>query len=364
MTTTRRNLIRSGATLASAVALAGTSAFLSAQGASAAKIKIGVVGTAHSHAAGKVAALRKMPDLFEVIGVVEPEGPLQRLAAAQAEYQGLKFLTEEQLLNVPGLAAVLVETRVRDLVPTATRIATAGVHIHLEKPGGPSLPAFNRLLDRVAEKKRALQMGYMLRRNPAFEFCFRAVKAGWLGEVFEIQGVMGKTADDAERKATAEFSGGMMFELACHLIDAVVSICGKPSDVHSYLRRSRPGTDDLADNTLAVLEYPKVLATVRSAGIDGAGGSRRSFTICGDQGAATILPLEAPRLTLTLAKPAGDFRKGAQPIELRKSPGRFDDQLADFAAIILGEKDLDYTPDHDRAVLETVLRASGMSATD
>ena len=260
---------------------------------------------------------------------------------------------------MPGLQAVLVETRVRDLVPTATRIAAAGVHIHLEKPGGPSLPAFNRLLDRVAEKKRLLQVGYMLRRNPAFEFCFRAVKEGWLGEVFEIQGVMGKTADEAERKATAEFSGGMRFELACHLIDAVVRISGKPGDVHSYLRRSRP--DGLADNTLAVLEYPGVLATVRSAAIDGAGGSRRSFTVCGNQGVLTILPLESPKLTLTLARPAGEFRKGNnQPVELRKSPGRYDDLLADFARMVRGEKEGEYTADHDRAVLETVLGASGM----
>lgn len=321
-------------------------------------MKVGVVGTAHSHAAGKVAVLRKMRDLFEVVGIVEPDEPLRKLAAGQAEYQGLAFLTEQQLLNESGLQAVLVETRVRDLVPAATRIAAAGVHIHLEKPGGPSLPAFNRLLDLQAEKKRLLQVGYMLRRNPAFEFCFRAVKEGWLGEVFEIQGVMGKTADDAERKATAEFSGGMMFELACHLIDAVVRISGKPRDVHSYLRRSRP--DGLADNTLAVLEYPQVLATVRSAAIDSGGGSRRCFTVCGDQGVVTILPLEAPKLTLTLARAAGEFRKGSQPVELRKSPGRYDDLLADFARMVRGEKEVDYTPDHDRAVLETVLRASGM----
>jgi hypothetical protein len=45
---------------------------------------------------------------------------------------------------------------------------------------------------------------------------------------------------------------------------------------------------------------------------------------------------------------------------LRNSPGRYDDLLADFARMVRGEKEVDYRPDHDRAVLETILRASGM----
>ena len=41
-------------------------------------------------------------------------------------------------------------------------------------------------------------------------------------------------------------------------------------------------------------------------------------------------------------------------------PGRYDDQLADFARIIRGEMALDYGPEHDLAVHETLLKASGM----
>ena len=84
------------------------------------------------------------------------------------------------------------------------------------------------------------------------------------------------------------------------------------------------------------------------------------FSICGDRGALTILPLEVPKLTLTLAKSQGTYRKGAQPIELRKMPGRYDDQLLHFAKMIRGEIEVDVKPEQDLAVLETVLRASGM----
>ena len=205
-------------------------------------------------------------------------------------------------------------------------------------------------------------MGYMFRRNPAFEFCFRAVREGWLGEVYEINAVMGKVAGTGERNDMAQFSGGTMFELGCHLIDAMVTLLGKPQQVHSFLRQTHPKPDKLTDNSLAVCEYANATATIRSDANDVEGNSRRSFTICGDRGTASILPLEPPQLSLTLAQSQGDYVKGRQTIALPRMPGRFDDHLSDFARIILGKKEPDYTAEHDLAVLETVLRASGMPA--
>jgi predicted dehydrogenase len=192
------------------------------------------------------------------------------------------------------------------------------------------------------------------------EFCSRAVREGLLGNIFELHGIMGKVVDPAERKTIAASSGGVMFELGCHLIDAMVGLLGKPQAVESHLRTLNRGQDSLADNALAVFEYPQALATIRSCAMDVEGFSRRTLVVCGDQGAITILPLESGKLTLALARAKESFKKGSQPIELRKSPGRYDDQLADFAGMIRGEKEVDVTPEHDLAVLETVLRASGM----
>ena len=64
-------------------------------------------------------------------------------------------MTEEQLLNVPGLAAVMVDTRVRDLLPTAQRCIDAGKHIGLDKPAGDSLPKYTKLLDSAAKHAKA-----------------------------------------------------------------------------------------------------------------------------------------------------------------------------------------------------------------
>src|SRR5262245_17322434 len=78
------------------------------------RLKVGQIGVGHAHAA-KLGVYRRSPD-YEVVGLVEPDAALRQRAEGQAAFRGLPWMTREQLLNVPGLQAVLVETRVRDLL--------------------------------------------------------------------------------------------------------------------------------------------------------------------------------------------------------------------------------------------------------
>ena len=57
--------------------------------------------------------------------------------------------------------------------------------------------------------------------------CIRdRVKEGWLGEIMEVDAMMGKMASSSLRKELARYEGGGMLELACHLIDSVVFVLG------------------------------------------------------------------------------------------------------------------------------------------
>ena len=351
---TRRKLLHNGA----AAAMAGMLWQRGLAGAAAGPIKVGMIGTAHSHAAGKWEAIRKMPEVFEVVGVVEADEQRRKSAQGRREYADVKWMSEQELLDTRGLEAVLVETAVREQGPTGLRVAKAGLHLHLEKPGSARASEFIDLVGQMQRSGKVLQLGYMFRGNAAFEVCFKAVREGWLGEVFEVSGVIGKVVGKKEREETAEFAGGMMFELGCHLIDAVVAVLGKPQAVHAHLRRTRPDQDSLADNTMALLEYPKAIASVRCAALDVEGSARRQFVVCGDKGTATILPLEPPRMTLTLTEDRGEYKRGTQPVKLREMAGRYGDQLKDFAKIVRGEKKSEFGYGHELAVHETVLRAS------
>lgn len=322
-----------------------------------AKIKYGQIGVGHAHAS-KISVYRQSSE-YDVVGVVEPDPQLRQRASSSDAYRDLKWMTQEQLLNIPGLQVVGVETRVRDLLDAAEAAIAAGMHIHLDKPAGESLSQFKRILDEAGRKHLAVQMGYMYRYSPAVVLLRDLLRRGWLGEPFEIHTVMSKLVGTSARRALAEYRGGTMFELGCHITDLVLGVLGTPDKVHAYPRHSSRQDDDLVDNMLAVLEYPRATATVRSSVNEVDGGARRHFVVCGSEGTMHIQPLDNPSARLALSKPRGKYGQGYQDVSFPKYT-RYVDDAADLAKIVRQEKDADFSYEHDYNVQKTVLLASGL----
>jgi predicted dehydrogenase len=338
--------------------LMGTSAIAAmpniSKGATTPKIKVGQIGLSHPHAKGKLDAIRKLPDIYELVGVAEPD-PGQRSGIT-----GVNFITEDELLDTRGLQAVAIETRVLDLVPTAAKAIDAGCHIHLDKPAGPSLGDFQALSKAAQSKGLTIQMGYMLRYNPAFQFMFKAAKEGWFGEIMEIDAMMGKKASLGLRKELAGFKGGGFFELACHILDAAIHLLGQPESVTAYnLRTGATSGDTFADNQLAVLAYPRATATLRCNHNDPFGFPRRRFQISGTQGGMEIKPLESGKFTLFLDQERDTHKKGIQEIQF-PSGRSYVPEFEDLAEVIREEKQLEWTPAHDLLTHKTLLEISGM----
>jgi predicted dehydrogenase len=169
---------------------AGVSRLMNAEGTSTApRIKIGQIGTRHTHASGQFEALRQCGD-YEIVGVVEPDEAQRAKMEKSSTYAGVRWMSEEELLNTPGLQAVGVETEVGQLLNQAEKVVNAGLHLQLDKPPGESLPQFKRILDTAAAKKRLVKVGYMFRFNPAFQFSIKAARDGWLGQVFSVHAEM------------------------------------------------------------------------------------------------------------------------------------------------------------------------------
>lgn len=358
---TRRDFTHQTLAATSAIpALAGIGIARDSHAAGDERIKVGQIGTTHAHASGQMATMRKFDKLFDVVGVVEPDEGRHKWVASNKAYRDVPLMSAEQLLNVKGLRCVAIETDIAELVPTAQHCADAGTHVFLDKPAGESLSAFKKLLDTLTAKKRVLQMGYMFRFNPAFELAFQAAREGWFGRIHEIHGVMAKLMSAGGRKSLEHLDGGTMFELSCHLIDPVVHMLGKPARVTPFNRKTRPKQDKLIDNQLAVLEYEHATVSIRSALVEYQGQRRRQFVVAGDKGVLDIKPLEPPRGTLTLDTDRKPYKKGSQDLKLPRPAGRYDGLWLDLAAMIRGEKKQAFTPEHDLAAHETVLRASGL----
>jgi predicted dehydrogenase len=322
------------------------------------KIPYAQIGVGHAHA-DKIAVYRNSED-YEVVGIAEPDPRKKEQAESSKLYKDLSWMSVDELLNMPGLQLVGIETEVGDLLKYAEMAITADKHIHLDKPAGESLPRFKKLLDEAASKHLALQMGYMYRFNPAIVLLRQFLKNGWLGEPFEVHTVMSKLMSEAARKALIQYPGGTMFELGCHLIDLVVGVMGEPEKVIPYSQHSSSIDDGLLDNMLAVFQYPRATATVRSSVNEVDGFARRQFTVCGSEGTFHMQPLDAPNVTATFLKSHGKYPKGKNEIEF----GRYDRYVgdaADLAKVIRNEKAPEFSYDHDYAVQKTILLASGLS---
>ena len=314
------------------------------------KIRIGFLGGAHSHALEKWKTIRAL-DEYELAGLCEESpqvrGPFVKLEA--------KVLSRAELFE--RCEVIAVESAVRDHARDARLALEAGKHVHVEKPPAVTLKECNDLIRLAREKKLLLQTGYMWRFHPGINRAIEAAQRGWLGEVFLVRGTINTLVDAKRRPEWAEFKGGTMFELGCHLIDAVVRTLGKPEKVTPHLQRR--GGDDLADNCVTVFEFAKAQAIIMSATIQPNAFAHRSFEILGTNGTARVQPIEPPTLTIDLAKAAGPYKSGAQQIELPPYR-RYLPEFTELAASIRSGKPLSVSFATELLVQETLLRACEM----
>ncbi|MGI6316613.1 MAG: Gfo/Idh/MocA family protein [Christensenellales bacterium] len=324
------------------------------------KILIGQIGIGHNHAAAKMEAFRSLDTLFEVAGVVAESQEWLKKRGGLPAYRDIPFMTEEALLNMPGLDAVAVETDVWDMLATARRCAVRGLHIHLDKPAGTDLAEYRMLLDSVKTQNLAFQLGYMYRYNPAVRYCIEAVKRGELGEIFSVDAMMSTEHSPEYRTWLNHFPGGTMYIFGCHLIDLILQIQGPPEEVVPFLQRTGFNSVDAYDSTLAVFRYSKGASLVRVSSVEVNGWGRRQLVICGEKGTLEMKPMERPTL-LTRSYAGGDAYNDVREVIMNRNfhdkLGRYDDQLRDFAAFILEKKENPYSPDYEWTLQKILLEA-------
>ncbi len=358
---TRRNLLRTAGTLTATIPFLSDQRRANAdEGPGRARppaIRVGQIGVGHAHAT-KLSVYRDSPD-YEVVGIVEPSAELRQSVSQHPAYRDVQWMNEEQLLNSKDLQVVLVETHVRDSLATAARCIAAGKHVHLDKPAGDSLSAYRELLAQAEQRRLMVQMGYMYRYNPAVLLLREFLNHSWLGEIFEVHTVMSKVVGGEDRTQLAEFTGGMMFELGCHIIDLVVGVLGAPDKVTPYAQHASLRDDRLLDNMLAVFEYPRATATVKTSAMEVEGFSRRHFVVCGTKGTFHIQPLDNPTAQVALSEKRGDYTAAYQELTFPKFV-RYVADAAEMAEIIRGKKETQFNYAHDLAVQTAVLNAAQM----
>jgi len=320
------------------------------------RIKMAQYGIAHAHAAGKAGAMEKNADV-DFCGVFEPN-PGTRAERGSAYKDAHWFDSKEEMLEDDSITAIAVEGEVCHNLAFAREAVEHGKHIWLDKPAGDDMKEFSQILAIARDKKLLVQLGYMFRYNLGFQFIFDRVKDGSLGEIFSVRGRMSTGIPADRRPALAQHQGGIFFELLCHLTDIVVEILGRPNKVTSFLRNDLGITPEFSDNTIAIFEYEKAIASLESVAMEVSAFPARRFEVYGTRGSVIIEPLEPPGVRLCLSEASGDYVEGWQTVDVGEPVGRYDGGLAALVADIKGEKSPDRSLYHELIVQETVLRAS------
>ena len=341
------------------------------------KLRIGHIGTAHDHSSAFFDCIKRHPELFEIVGVVEPDPLLRKRAQTQECFQNVTWMTEEELAQA-GVDAVLIETFELDLIPTAIRWAERGIHLHIDKPAGENLAKFSRLLDIAREKSLVIQMGYMYRYNKAVQYTLELARSGMLGEIYQIEAIMNTCHPAQKREWLSKFQAGSMFYLGCHMIDLIYLFQGMPKNVIPYNRSTGFDQVNCTDFGMALLEYDHGISIAQSTSVEVNGYGRRRLAVYGSKGTVEIRPLECPNgssdfagggydpspVVLSLLSDSQTYRNCQKEILLSPQNGRYDDMMTDFYHYVIGNKKNPYDYNYEYQVHKLVLAACGVEDHD
>ena len=329
------------------------------------KIRIAQIGmNVHSHGLQVFETLKARPDLFDIVGytLVENEReecPEKRLRV----FDGYPELSLEEILNDPTIEAVTVETDEIHLTKYAQLAIDHGKHIHMEKPGSPSLADFERLVESARATERIFHVGYMYRYNPLIAELLRDVREGKLGEIYGVEAQMNCYHPKATREWLATLPGGMMFYLGCHLVDLVLLMQGVPTRILPSNKHTLTDGVDSADHSMAVLEYPHGTSFVKTTAVEWGGFQRRQLVVSGSKGTVELKPLEIVvpgegSLITTEEQRYGTSDTWHTLGEHRSCGpiGRYEEMLSAFAEMVRGERKNPYTYDYELLLFRTLLR--------
>lgn len=325
------------------------------------KLRIGHIGTKHDHSQDKLDCVRKFPDIFEVVGVVE-EDPVQReMIRNNPTYSDYPIMTEEELFEA-GCDCIMVEGFEYDIPYVAKRCVEHGIAVHIDKPAGRDLDVFRDTLKLAKAKHIPVQMAYMYRYNPAVMECMEYIKEGRLGEIHSVTAVMNTGHSKEKREWLGNFDAGNMFFLGCHMVDLIYQLQGVPEKITPYLKSSGFDGVHTLDLGTAIFEYKNGTSIVQANACEVNGYGRRQLVVCGSKGTYEIRPLEKPIGAIyaseDFAEPFED-RHAVRNIATVPTVERYDRMMLDFAAMVRDGKENPYTYEYELQLQKLVLAACG-----
>ncbi len=329
------------------------------------RIKIAFIGFGHDHSKPNVLSFKKHTDLYEVAGYVIPEDDELQTGPEVTEecFGDLKKLTLDEILSDKTVEAVVIETVDKRLTKYALLAAKAGKHIFMDKPGSGSLAEFSELIAEVKKQNLVLETGYMYRYNPFVIKLKEQIKMGELGEILGIEAQMNCIHKPEKRDWLADYPGGMMHFLGCHLIDLIYSIQGEPKNIIPLSRRTGLDGAKGMDFGMAVFEYENCVSFAKTSGVEYGGFDRRNFTVIGSEKTVELCPFEQYDEGLKMFTEKTEYSEWSWQNRGEKERvylDRYDTMTGSLYKHIKGIEPSPFTPDYELEVYKLVLKACGI----
>lgn len=331
------------------------------------KIKVVQIGIGHDHGLLVFKSIMKQTDIFEVVGFAVPpveEVPFADKIEEIKNNYNVPYMSVEEALNVPGIVGAVIETEEVNLTKYAQMAADRGLHIHMDKPGGLDLAAYENLIQTVKDKNLAFSVGYMYRFNPKIKDAIAKVRRGELGEIYCVEAQMDCLHKPEKRQWLSTFPGGMMFFLGCHLVDLIYRIQGEPEEVIPYNMPTNCDDVTAKDFGMALFKYPNGISFAKSCANEFGGFMRRQLVICGSKGTIEIKPIEVVcgdegQYTSYCEVYEDKLWDKGNSYEKTELFDRYDDMMKNYAQMANGEKENEYTYDYELNLYKLVLKACG-----
>jgi predicted dehydrogenase len=167
------------------------------------------------------------------------DADLTRAAAVASQVVGCDYGTDwREVMNHPGVEAIIVATPHDLLAEIVGAAIDAGKHVLVEKPAARRADELQGLSQRAARRNVRVRVGFNHRYHRAFQHARRLVDQGALGPLLFVRaryGHGGRPGYETEWRAQPERSGGgELIDQGVHLIDLARWFLGEFVDVSGF----------------------------------------------------------------------------------------------------------------------------------
>ena len=166
-------------------------------------------------------------DGLQLVAVVDPS--VDRRKAAQADFPGVRaYASADDLLGDDDVEVAFVATPPAHHVALTLELLRAGKHVACEKPLCLTVAEADQLMATAAAQRRILTVHHNRRWDPDFVALRRAVGAGLLGEIFNVETFVGGYAHPCRTwHSDSAVSGGAVYDWGSHHVDWVLQLLGE-----------------------------------------------------------------------------------------------------------------------------------------